>query len=101
VRAEEARSGDVEPVAGDHLRRRMARRGRFGAPRVDSFDGERRGDEAERMAWTTELAGASNDGDSRRPSGYCEHLGLGFRAGSEGVGEKGFLGFLAATRSSI
>jgi hypothetical protein len=86
---------------GGRGRGRMARWRRLRLPRVDSLEGENEGDTLTTMAWTTELVGASNDGDSRRPSGYCEHLGLGFRSGSEGDGETGFLGFLAATRSSL
>jgi hypothetical protein len=42
-------------------------------PRVDSLDGEDEEHMARTMAWSTELAGAPNGGDSRRPSGYCEH----------------------------
>jgi hypothetical protein len=65
VRAEEAHSGDVEPVAGDHLRRRMARRGRFGAPRVDSVYEEGPGGEAKLQGLSPEQGEARSGGGGR------------------------------------
>jgi hypothetical protein len=58
---------------GGRCRGRTARWRRLWVPRVDSLDGEDEEYMARMMAWWTELAGAPNGGDSRRPNGYCEH----------------------------
>jgi hypothetical protein len=62
MRSGEVRGASDKPLAGGRTRRRRARRDRFGAPRVDSFDGEGHGDEAERMAWSVELGGGRSGG---------------------------------------
>jgi hypothetical protein len=67
AKAEESCSAGIGPVAGGRTRRRRARRGRFGAPRVDSFDGEGRGSEAEPKAASTEFGDGRSSGNRRRP----------------------------------